>query len=186
MLHVPAQLGVQASASHQEVASATAVFLTILEIGGAVGNAISGAIWTNNIPAKLAQYLPEETQDRADAIYGNVTLAANGWPMGSPTRIAINRAYQETMIRILTVAVCVATPCIILCLFMKNYKLDEMDQHVKGVIVGGTQEVADRRDSLNVAEPLRTSLNVEDDESEPDSRQNEETTALFSKFRKGS
>lgn len=40
MLNVPAQLGVQASATHQEVASATAVFLTVLEIGGACGNAI--------------------------------------------------------------------------------------------------------------------------------------------------
>lgn len=45
MVNVPAQLGVQASASHQEVAAATAIFLTVLEIGGAVGNAISGAIW---------------------------------------------------------------------------------------------------------------------------------------------
>ena len=53
-LNVPAQLGVQASASHQSVAAATAVFLTILEVGGAVGNGISGAVWSNNIPKKLA------------------------------------------------------------------------------------------------------------------------------------
>src|ERR1700748_2195356 len=107
-LNVPAKLGVQAAASHQSVAAATAVFLTVLEIGGAVGNAISGAIWTHNIPRKLSLYLPPETQDQAQAIYGNVTLAAHGWSMGSPTREAINRAYQETMTKILTVAVCVA------------------------------------------------------------------------------
>ena len=43
MVNVPAQLGVQAAVSHSDVAAATAIFLTIVEIGGAVGNAISGA-----------------------------------------------------------------------------------------------------------------------------------------------
>ena len=142
MLNVPAQLGVQASASHQEVAAATAIFLTFLEIGGAVGSAISGAIWTANVPKKLAAYLPPETQDQAGAIYSNITLASQGWPMGSPTRDAINRAYQETMTKILIVAVCVAVPVILLSFLMENYKLDEIDQHVKGVVIGGEQAPA--------------------------------------------
>jgi MFS family permease len=125
MLNVPAQLGVQASASHQEVAAATAIFLTILEIGGAVGSAISGAIWTANIPKKLAQYLPPESQGQAAAIFGSI-VTAQSFPMGSPTRIAINRAYQETMNILLIIAVCVAVPLIPLSLLMKNYKLDQV------------------------------------------------------------
>jgi hypothetical protein len=43
MLNVPAQLGVQASTDHQNVAVATAVYLMSVEVGGAVGSAISGA-----------------------------------------------------------------------------------------------------------------------------------------------
>ncbi|KAF2225270.1 siderophore iron transporter-like protein [Elsinoe ampelina] len=125
MLNVPAQLGVQASASHQQVAAATAVFLTILEIGGAVGSSISGAVWTSNLLPKLQLYLPPETADQATLIYGNVTLASSGWPMGDPTRDAINRAYQETMTKLLTIAVCVAAPILPLSLLMKNYKLDQ-------------------------------------------------------------
>ena len=126
LINVPAQLGVQASASHGEVAAATAVFLTILEIGGAVGSAISGAIWSSNIPGKLTEYLPAETRDQATAIYGNITLASTGWPVGSPTRNAIDRAYQETMTSILIVALCMTAPLIPLSLMMKNYKLDEV------------------------------------------------------------
>lgn len=126
MFNVPAQLGVQASASHQQVAAATAVFLTILEIGGAVGNAISGAVWSNNIPKKLQAYLPPDVQDQAMVIYGNVTLAQTGWPMGSPERDAINRAYQETMHTLLIIAVCVAAPIIPLSLCMKNYRLNKV------------------------------------------------------------
>lgn len=126
MIHLPTQLGVQASASHQEVGAATAVFLTVLEIGGAVGSAISGAIWTSQIPPKLQAYLPADTREQAHAIFGDIELACSGWPMGSATRDAINRAYQETMTRILLVAVCVCVPLIPLSLLMKNYKLDEV------------------------------------------------------------
>lgn len=123
MLIVPAQLGVQASTSHQNVAAATAVFLTILEIGGAVGSAISGAIWSANVPKKLALYLPLETQNQASAIYGNITLASTGWAPGTPTRDAINRSYQETMDILLIIAACVCVPLIPLSLMMKNHNL---------------------------------------------------------------
>ncbi len=124
MLNVPTQLGVQASASHQEVAAATAIYLTILEIGGAVGSAISGAVWTANIPKKLALYLPENAKGDATLIFGKLTVATS-YAMGSPERIAINRAYQETMNILLIIAVCVAAPLIPLSLLMKNYKLDQ-------------------------------------------------------------
>ena len=147
LTHVPAQLGVQASATHAEVAAATALFLTFLEIGGAVGSAISGAIWTTSLPHRLAKYLPAETQDRAAEIYGNIDLASKGWPMGSPTRNAINRAYQETMTNIMTVAVCVAIPCIVLSLLMKDYKLDEIDQGVKGLVIGSALERPESEDT---------------------------------------
>lgn len=164
MLNVPAQLGVQASASHQEVAAATAIFLTFLEIGGAVGSAISGAIWTANVPMKLALYLPPETKDQAREIYSNITLASTGWPMDDPTRIAINRAYQETMTKILTVAVCVAIPVVVLSFFMKDYELDKMDQHVKGTVIGGQQQDA------VVPEPEEGDEVYDDQEPQYDSR----------------
>ena len=132
-------------------------------------------------------YLPAETLDQADLIFGNVTLAATGWPMDSPTRIAINRAYQETMTRILTVAVCVAAPCILLSFFMKNYKLDEIDQNVQGLVVGGQQEVIDRHGSLSVERPSRrSSIASEDDETRSETWENEQQRSLLGNSRKRS
>ncbi|CAG8054881.1 unnamed protein product [Penicillium olsonii] len=125
LVNVPVQLGVQASASHQDVAAATAMFLTSMEMGGAVGAAISGAVWSSAIPHKLLKYLPEETKNQAGDIFGKLTTALS-YPMGSPTRIAINRAYQETMDRLLTLAVLATLPLIPLSLIMVNYKLDKM------------------------------------------------------------
>ncbi len=125
MLNVPAQLGVQAASSHQDVAAVTAIFLTIISIGGAVGAAISGAVWTANIPAKLALYLPPAAQDQAANIFGMLTVAT-AYAAGSPERVAINRAYQETMNILLIISVCVAAPLIPLSLLMRNYKLDQV------------------------------------------------------------
>lgn len=127
LLNVPVQLGVQASASHQEVAAATAMFLTSMEMGGAVGAAISGAVWTHSIPRKLLKYLPEETKSEAGEIFGKLTKALS-YPFGSPTRIAINQAYQETMNRLLMLALIATIPLIPLSLLMANYRLDKMSQ----------------------------------------------------------
>ncbi|KKA25263.1 Siderochrome-iron transporter MirC [Rasamsonia emersonii CBS 393.64] len=139
LLNVPVQLGVQASAHHQEVAAATAMFLTALEMGGAVGAAVSGAVWTHQIPRKLHAYLPPESQADADEIFGKLTKALS-YPMGSPTRIAINRAYQETMNNLLCLALLVSLPIIPLSLLMSNYELDKMSQGRKGIMIGRVQE----------------------------------------------
>lgn len=156
LINVPAQLGVQASVAHQDVATATAIFLTIVEVGGAVGSAISGAIWTANIPTKLQQYLPSSAQADAMLIFGNLTLAES-YAVGSPERIAIDRSYQETMNILLIVAVCLAIPLLPLSLMMRNYRLgqvrcalvvhakttwrgslifSQIDQKVKGKVIG--------------------------------------------------
>ena len=106
--------------------------------------------------------------------------------MGDPTRDAINLAYQETMKSILTVAVCVAAPCVILSFFMKNYKLDEIDQHVKGVVVGGVQEVADRRDTDPFPESSRRSPYSTDDDRISDQQREPLIKDTFQRSRKGS
>ncbi|KAI1304323.1 siderophore iron transporter mirC [Xylaria venustula] len=140
MLNVPAQLGVQASASHQQVAAATAVYLTMVEIGGAVGAAISGAVWTQLIPAKLAEYLPADLAPQAHTIFGDVTVASNYtmYPVDSPARMAINRSYQETVQVLLTIAISLSAPLVVLSFAMRNYKLDDIKQGVKGKVIGGT------------------------------------------------
>lgn len=144
-LNVPVQLGVQASASHQQVAAATTVWLTLLEVGGAVGAAISGAIWSTYVPQKLQAYLPAGT-DFAP-IYESILESGNYtlYPLGSPERIAINQAYQETMRYLLIGALCAAAPILPLTFWLKNYKLDEMKQPVEGVVFGSTEPSAPLR-----------------------------------------
>ncbi|KAL6711564.1 hypothetical protein ACN47E_004498 [Coniothyrium glycines] len=146
-LNVPVQLAVQASVSHQDVAAATTVWLTILEVGGAVGSAISGAIWSTYIPRKLQSYLPPESVGEYLSIYSSITVSADYalYPAGSPVRIAINRAYQETMRYLLIGALCCAAPILPLTFLLSNYKLDEMDQKVVGRVIGNVEKSESRR-----------------------------------------
>ncbi|KAJ1335190.1 MFS transporter SIT family siderophore-iron:H+ symporter [Microdochium nivale] len=149
MLNVPAQLGVQASCSHQQVGVATAVFLTLVSIGGAVGSAISGAVWGQLLPRKLEAYLsPLGLADQATAIYGNVNIASGvtgTYTAGTPARDAINAAYDETMNTLLTIAACVCVPIVLLALLMRNYNLDEMNQGVKGRVIGGEVTAGEKK-----------------------------------------
>ena len=90
------------------------------------------------------------------------------------------------MTRILTVAVCVAMPCVLLSFFMQNFKLDEMDQHVKGVVVGGVQEAADRRNSITTASRRSSVLPDLDGETSPQLPRDSDDRALFQRPRKDS
>ncbi|CAK7213184.1 hypothetical protein SCUCBS95973_001714 [Sporothrix curviconia] len=125
LMSVPTQIGIQASVSSTPrlVAAATAVYLTMGEAGIAVGAAISGALWGRLVPAKLVLYLPEPARQNASAIYSSVVVATS-YPWGSPERLAIIRAYQESMTALLTVAVAFCVPVLILALLMKDLRFD--------------------------------------------------------------
>ncbi|KAH7068384.1 hypothetical protein BKA63DRAFT_423209 [Paraphoma chrysanthemicola] len=155
-LNVPVQLGVQASASHQQVAAATTVWLTILEVGGAVGAAISGAIWSTYVPQKLQQYLPAGVEYAP--IYGDILISGDYtlYPAGSPARIAINLAYQETMRYLLIGALCASAPILPLTFFLKNYKLDQMSQKVEGRVIGSAGRGVGGDDGVGGQEEIRT------------------------------
>ncbi len=47
--------------------------------------AAAGAIWTSEMPAKLAQHLPDTDQATRDALFGSITDVMT-YPFGDPTR----------------------------------------------------------------------------------------------------
>lgn len=73
-------------------------------------------------------------------IFGNLTLAKS-YMGGTPERAAIDRSYQETMNILLIIAACLAAPLIPSSLLMRNYRLDTIDQKVKGLVIGKDRQV---------------------------------------------
>jgi MFS family permease len=134
LMHVATQLVVQAAASsynrnhghghpQQYVGVATASFLTLVQVGAAVGSAVSGAVWGRLVPAKLTEYLPEHVKGEARKIYASVVVACS-YPWGSPEREAIARSYQETITVLLWIALVACGPLLGMAALVGDYRLD--------------------------------------------------------------
>lgn len=79
----------------QHFAVAIALVSMFASIGGAIGQTISAAIWQDILPKRLALYLPAEDLPNLVLIYADITTQLS-YPVGSPTRLAIQHAYGDT------------------------------------------------------------------------------------------
>ncbi|KAA1093150.1 hypothetical protein PGT21_026735 [Puccinia graminis f. sp. tritici] len=115
------QLGVQAVVAHQDVGISTAVFLTITQIGGAVGSSLAGSIWTSRLESALAQRLPPSEQSNIPKIVGDLRFALT---YEGENRTHINEAYVDVQRILNWLGVWALVPCLICALCMENVNLD--------------------------------------------------------------
>jgi hypothetical protein len=125
------QVSVMAAVDHQHIAAALALLSVCGWIGGSIGSAISGAIWTNSFPTALAKLLPPESIDMLDAIYGDLTVQLS-YPIGDPTRDAIIAAYGVGQKRMLIAGSCFSALALGWTFLIKNIKVDK--QQTKGTL----------------------------------------------------
>lgn len=99
------QMTIQAVSKHQHIPALLAVEGMISSVGGSIGSAIASAMWQGIFPKMLAKYLPASAQADLTEIYGSITIQS-GYPVGSPTRDGINKAYGATQRLMLIAATC--------------------------------------------------------------------------------
>lgn len=126
------QVAVLAAVDHQHIAAALALLYVIGTIGDALGATISGAIWTNTFPNALMWYLPADALDNFDNIYEDLDTQLS-YPVGSPTRLAIQKAYGYAQTRMLAAGTAVMGLAIIWVLMLRNIDLRKNAQ-VKGMV----------------------------------------------------
>lgn len=126
------QIAVMGSVPHRDVAVALAVLALVTAVGGAIGQSISGAIWTNTLPGLLKTYLPEELKANSTTIYGDLEIQL-GYEWGSPARDAIVRAYGETQKYMLIASLAAAAGSVVWVSILKNERLSDKQQ-TKGVV----------------------------------------------------
>ncbi|KAK3185939.1 hypothetical protein K4F52_005394 [Lecanicillium sp. MT-2017a] len=126
MISVVAQTAVQAAAKHQDIASVTTLYEVARALGGAVGNAISGAIWTNLLLSRLQQHLPEAAQSNAAAIKNSFTIATS-YKTGTAERIAINQCYTEVMHILLVISMVFLVLSFLAALAIENVDVRKID-----------------------------------------------------------
>jgi len=126
------QVAVLSAGTHNDAAAMLALLGLFGYFGGAVGNSVSGAIWTNTLPNFLLQLLPEESLADWETIYGDLEVQLS-YPVGDATRTAISMAYAEAQSRMLIAGTSIMALALVCVLFIRNVKVSEIEQ-VKGVV----------------------------------------------------
>jgi hypothetical protein len=121
------QLAAMAAVPHNEVAVVLALEGLFTSIGGSIGQSLSGAIWTNLMPQKLAELLPPESQGNLTKIYGSLPIQLS-YPVGSPTRNAIVAAYGYVQRRMLIAGVCFMPVAFVCVLLWRNINVKNRKQ----------------------------------------------------------
>jgi len=111
-----AQLAIMASVTHQEIAVAVALWGMFGSIGSAIGQTIAGSLWTNILPKKLVEFLPEGSKDLASTIYTSLVIQTD-YPVGTAIRDGIIEAYGDVQ-RKMVIAGCAFLPLCLIMLFM--------------------------------------------------------------------
>lgn len=134
---ITARLAIMASVTHQEIAVAIALWSMFASIGGSVGSAIAGALWTNIVPDRLYHNLPDELKNRTSIIFGDIEEQLK-FPMGSPAREAIIEAFGHVQ-RLMVIVGCSFLPICIVCLmFWRNIdvrKVEGYERRKKGNVL---------------------------------------------------
>lgn len=128
-----AQATLQVGLKHEHLAAVTGVSLAVHYIGSALGATLSGAIWTQLLPAHLEMELaPINSTLAATAFASPLTAIAPVYPLGTPERTAVIEAYRYIQ-RILTItAICLSVPLVLLALILPNPELNDAQNLVDG------------------------------------------------------
>lgn len=126
------QVAIMAVAEHNDVAAVLAILGLFGYMGGAVGNSISGAIWTNTLPEALQKYLPDNLKDQWEEIYDDLAVQLS-FPVGSAGRDAIIKAYALAQQRMLIAGTAIMALSLIWVFMLKNINVSKSAQ-VKGVL----------------------------------------------------
>ncbi|KAL7800327.1 ferrioxamine B transporter [Trichoderma ceciliae] len=118
-----AQASIQVGLKHENLAVMTGLYLAVYNIGSALGNTVSGALWTQLLPKALESRLVDINSTLAIDAYGNPLVAILPYPPGTPERDAIIDAYQHIQ-RLLTITgICICVPLIAFSLAIRNPRL---------------------------------------------------------------
>lgn len=126
------QLAILAAVDHQHVASVLALLNVVGTVGDAMGATISSAIWQNTYPNALKMYLPESAMDNFEMIYEDLDTQLS-YAVGTPTRLAIQRAYGYAQTRMLAVGTGIMVLAFVWTMMIRNIDLKKVPQ-VKGMV----------------------------------------------------
>lgn len=150
----PALASIQAATRHEHVATVTALYLALYNVGGSFGGAVSGAIWTNTLQGAMFNALSEVTANATEitaAMYGSPYTTIIEYPVGTVERTAIVDGYRHSQ-RLLTITgICLCLPLIFFGLCCRNPRLPDT-QSIATAEMSQENLVADDHGNVRVLE----------------------------------
>jgi SIT family siderophore-iron:H+ symporter-like MFS transporter len=126
MFPYPAQASIQAATKHEHVAIVTGIYLATYNIGSALGNTVSGAMWQHIIPSELLRQTGSSAQ-----VYADPFTFATTYPVGTPEREAVILAYRHVQRLLCIAGICLSILLIAFALVIKNPELGK-EQSLEG------------------------------------------------------
>ncbi|KAE8165450.1 major facilitator superfamily domain-containing protein [Aspergillus tamarii] len=126
------QMAAMATGGHESVAVSFALVGLFTKLGGGIGSAISGAIWTGTVPFYLEKYLPPEKRYKAAELYGSIEEVVS-YPIGTPERDATIQAYGVAQRRMLIAGLSILPLAVASILMWRDIRLKKLSQ-VRGTV----------------------------------------------------
>ncbi|KAK5122194.1 Siderochrome iron transporter 2 [Meristemomyces frigidus] len=126
-------MAVMAAADRDGVPMMLSILSLFSSVGGAIGDAVAGAVYAHTFPQALARTLPADMVSQAEALYLGGYLIQEKYIPGTPTRAAIDYAwgyYMKYASISATVVLVLGFPAIAV---WKNYRVDK--QQNKGTMI---------------------------------------------------
>jgi SIT family siderophore-iron:H+ symporter-like MFS transporter len=99
----------------------TGVYLATYNVGSALGNTVSGAIWKQLIPNELMRRTGDPTL--AAAVYADPFTFATSYPVGTTEREAVIQAYRHVQRLLCIAGICLSVLLIGFSLVIRNPEL---------------------------------------------------------------
>ncbi|KAL5403476.1 ferrioxamine B transporter [Paraphaeosphaeria minitans] len=119
----PAQASIQAATKHEHVAVITGIYLACYNIGSALGNTVSGAIWTQVVPGELSSRIANQTE--AAMWYASPLDLLATHPPGDPDRDAAIDVYQHVQRLLCIAGICLSAILIFFACVIRNPRLTD-------------------------------------------------------------
>ncbi|TQV93856.1 hypothetical protein V2A60_003984 [Cordyceps javanica] len=117
---------IQAATRHEHLAVITGVYFACFNVGGAVGNAISGAIWTQLLPGELTRQLASfGNETLAGVVYDAPFTAIEDYPWDTPVREAVVAAYRYTQKILSVTGIGIAALVVLFALVLRDPRLGD-------------------------------------------------------------
>ncbi|OAX79923.1 hypothetical protein ACJ72_05755 [Emergomyces africanus] len=114
----PAQASIQAATKHEHVAVITGLYLASYNIGSALGNTISGAIWNQVLPGAIRDRVGDVID--AGTIYSNPFKFATENPVGTPVRDGVIDAYRHVQRLLCITGICLSVMLVVFAVLIRD------------------------------------------------------------------